>query len=338
MACKCFESTTNWAAHLGKSNVSRNLLSLYSENDTIASYLGREHSPSKKTTTYKPVIMAGPDGTAFEPNIQATIPTMSLLTEVNNGSIDDDVSRVQLYNDLEGYEKALSKLIESVDKFKPTVEVGKDLINVDKQLYSTLDSLPQYDRICGRLQELDNDAFKLDESTQKVLELLNECHDDLNSLPFLEQVEFEKKIILKQREKIKSNVLLDYATKLAKFTKIPPTFDRGSIGPNNFIWPAEDALRKGMLAMASLHVKELTHIPGQPEEDESEPQPKESVPSNDQQSEEIRQEDKKEEDSFIFGASNNNDDENGTGYDKISNDDDDEAMDSDLDLFNPEDF
>lgn len=278
--------------------------------------------------------MAGPDTTTFGSNsLQSNLPSVSLLTEVNNGSLEEAIGKVQLYSDLEKYEKALSKLIESVDKFKPSIEVGKELINVDKELYKTLDLLPQYDKICGRLQELDNEALKIDQTTKKVLEVLNECHDDLNSLPLLEQVEFEKKIILKQREKIKSNVLLDYATKLAKFTKIPPTFDRGSIGPNNFIWPAEDALRKGMLAMASLHVKELTHIPGQ----DDEPVPELKEPITQETTGEIRQDEKKDEDSFIFGATNNEDEAAATES-KSGAEDEDEAMDSDLDLFNPDDF
>lgn len=283
--------------------------------------------------------MAGTDTANFETNsFQSSLPTVSLLREVNNGSLNNDINRIQLYSDLGNYEGALHKLIESVDKFKPSVEIGRDLVNADKQLYKTLDTLPQYDRIFMRLKELDNEALKIDQTTKKVLEALNECHDDLKSLPLLEQVEFEKKIILKQREKIKSNVLLDYATKLAKFTKIPPTFDRGSIGPNNFIWPAEDALRKGMLAMASLNVKELTHIPGEPEETEpKEPDNKRNPAGEEGNADEIQAGENKDEDSFIFGATNY---ENNSAANDSKNEDkeEDEAMDSDLDLFNPDEF
>lgn len=57
--------------------------------------------------------------------------------------------------------------------------------------------------------------------------------------------------------KIKADELLAYAMKLAKFTTAPPTFDSGTIGPNNFIWPAEDMLRRGMLAIASLNKEKL---------------------------------------------------------------------------------
>lgn len=264
---------------------------------------------------------------------------MSLVAESNSGTISEqELDKVQLYSDLCLYEEALTKLVDSVDNFKPQLEIGKQLIEADKKLYSTLDLLPQYDSVCTRLRTLDDEISKVDQQTKNILSILNECHDDLNVLPLLEEVEFEKKMILKQREKIKSNVLLEYATKLAKFTKIPPTFDKGTIGPNNFIWPAEDALRKGMLAMASLHGKELTKLPGQEdgEEDGSTANEDKNIVKDAEGAEgEIRQDDKKEDDSFVFGA-NANDAEG--DEDKNAGEDEDEAMDSDLDLFNPDEF
>ena len=45
--------------------------------------------------------------------------------------------------------------------------------------------------------------------------------------------------------------------KLAKFSKAPATVVSQMIHPNNYIWPAEDALRRGMLAVASLKPDEL---------------------------------------------------------------------------------
>lgn len=55
---------------------------------------------------------------------------------------------------------------------------------------------------------------------------------------------------------LKTDELLKYAARLAKFTTIPATSDL-NIGPNNYIWPAEDALRKGMLATAVRYRNEL---------------------------------------------------------------------------------
>ncbi|KOG96670.1 Med4p [Saccharomyces eubayanus] len=270
--------------------------------------------------------------------------SVSLVAEAtSNMNSEHKISKVQIYEDLCRYEDILGKLVESVDRFKPNLEIAKDLIRTDESLFNNVKLLADYDKIDLDLRKIDKDSEELDSKTRKILEILNECHDELSALPMLEQVEFEKKTILQQRSKINSTALLDYATKLSKFTRIPPTFDKGTVGPNNFIWPAEDALRRGMLAMASLHSKELTRIPGEEE------QGAEEVP-NDTLSQNGRQKEKKEsrenspenlpaKDSFIFnGAANKDTEQAGDDKDKTEEDNNEDALDLDLDLFDPEDF
>ncbi|CAI2026067.1 hypothetical protein SEUBUCD646_0H02160 [Saccharomyces eubayanus] len=270
--------------------------------------------------------------------------SVSLVAEAtSNMNSEHKISKVQIYEDLCRYEDILGKLVESVDRFKPNLEIAKDLIRTDESLFNNVKLLADYDKIDLDLRKIDKDSEELDSKTRKILEILNECHDELSALPMLEQVEFEKKTILQQRSKINSTALLDYATKLSKFTRIPPTFDKGTVGPNNFIWPAEDALRRGMLAMASLHSKELTRMPGEEE------QGAEEVP-NDTLSQNGRQKEKKEsrenspenlpvKDSFIFnGAANKDTEQAGDDKDKTEEDNNEDALDLDLDLFDPEDF
>ena len=179
----------------------------------------------------------------------------------------DKLKKVDLYQNLGEYEEALSMLTDSVDKYKPDINLARGLIRADYKLNNSLDAIAEYDQINSVLQRLDKESERIREQTGNILRILNECHHDLDILPSLEQVEFEMNSILSQRQKINSKTLLDYATKLSKFTKIPPTFDRGAIGPNNFVWPGDDALRRGMLAMASLHADELTRIPGESTEE-----------------------------------------------------------------------
>ncbi|SCV00555.1 LAME_0G10506g1_1 [Lachancea meyersii CBS 8951] len=171
-------------------------------------------------------------------------------------SSEDQLHKAQIYNDICRYEETLGQLVTAVDKFHPTIQSAKDLIEADKKLSETLASLQRYDEIDTRARKLDEEHKKTDEKTARILQTLTECHQELNSLPMLEQVEFERDTILKQREKVFTDVLLDYAMKLAKFTHVPPTFNMGSVGPNNFVWPAEDAMRRGMLAIASLKAME----------------------------------------------------------------------------------
>ncbi|SCU90589.1 LADA_0F05138g1_1 [Lachancea dasiensis] len=172
------------------------------------------------------------------------------------GSIENPLLRTRIYNDICEYEDTLGRLVASVDKFQPDMQIARDLMKVDQKLSETVKALREYDAIDGRAKKLEAEHRETDAKTAKVLEVLTECHDELNTLPMLEQVEFERATMLKQREKVFTNVLLDYAMKLAKFTHVPPTFDKGTVGPNNFVWPAEDAMRRGMLAIASLRAAE----------------------------------------------------------------------------------
>ncbi|CAI4984890.1 CPS_HP_G0127300.mRNA.1.CDS.1 [Saccharomyces cerevisiae] len=265
--------------------------------------------------------------------------SVSLVAEAtSNTNSEDKLSKIQLYEDLCRYEDTLSKLVESVDRFKPNLDIAKDLIRTDEALFENVKLLAEYDNIYRNLQKIDKDSEELDSKTRKILEILNECHDELKALPMLEQVEFEKNTILQQRSKINSTELLDYATKLSKFTKIPPTFDKGAVGPNNFIWPAEDALRRGMLAMASLHSKELTRIPGEEVEETEVP----TVPpsqSEEQKGQMAKKEGTPKTDSFIFdGTAKEVGDEADNTKDKEKEENNDDALDLDLDLFDPDDF
>lgn len=255
---------------------------------------------------------------------------------------EDELSKVQIYGDLTQYEDKLGALVKSVDNFKPDVNIVHELIGVDKNLYKNLDSFAEYDRIDSELNRLDKESNELDRKTKEVLETLSECYEMLNALPMLEQVEFEKQTILKQRSKVNSSVLLNYATKLSKFTKIPPTFDKGTIGPNNFVWPAEDALRRGMLAIASLHSKEMTRIPGEPEEEERSGMIEEDKSLHNIEDEKAKTEERavspgvrrnERRPSFVF-----TEDPTETANADNNNEPDDEALDLDLDLFKPDEF
>ncbi|CCK72955.1 Med4p KNAG_0M01020 [Huiozyma naganishii CBS 8797] len=257
--------------------------------------------------------------------------SVSLLQEgTDAAALAEDLKKVRIYSGIVEYEDTLAALVESVDSYKPDMAVAQRLVDADKELFASLDKFKEYDEISTRLGELKGKSTALDTKTRDILEKLNECHDELNKLPYLEQVQFEMDTILEQREKINSSELLDYATKLSKFTRIPPTFDKGSIGPNNFIWPAEDALRKGMLAIAALHSRELTRIPGQDDaEDKKKQTEKPDVPEPAPVTEERRS-------SFVFGDTSTADDQKSSSA--HSDHDDDDAMDLDLDLFNPDEF
>ncbi|SCU84164.1 LAMI_0C06502g1_1 [Lachancea mirantina] len=165
---------------------------------------------------------------------------------------DNSLFKVEIYGCVSEFEEILSELATSVDRFKPDLSKAQELVEADQKLSQAVSKFSTYDEIASKLKDLDKQRAETEQQTTQILEVLIACHDELNSIPMIEQVEFERNTMLNERQKVHSNVLLDYAMKLAKFTHVPPTFDKTAVGPNNFIWPAEDAMRRGMLAMASI--------------------------------------------------------------------------------------
>lgn len=162
---------------------------------------------------------------------------------------------VQVYTDLNNYEQALSTLVEGVSQFRPELAAARQLVDADRALSRSLERFAQYDAVDTELQRLDREARALEARTASTLETLDECHRALSKLPMLEQVRVEQQRVLEQRQRVNSAVLLAYATRLSKFTRVPAGV---AAGPNNYVWPAEDALRRGQLAVAALHSDEVT--------------------------------------------------------------------------------
>ena len=117
--------------------------------------------------------------------------SVSLVAEATSSmNSEHKSSKVQLYEDLCRYEDILGKLVESVDRFKPNLEIAKDLIKTDESLFNNVKLLADYDKIDLNLRKIDKDSEELDSKTRKILEILNECHDELSALPMLEPVSY----------------------------------------------------------------------------------------------------------------------------------------------------
>lgn len=256
--------------------------------------------------------------------ISASITSVHSATQEKIPENDEEkLQSVRVYQDLTNYESKLNELTKSVDSFKPDISIVKELIECDKNLYQTLEGFGEYCKIKEELNNLSKEEEDINKKTREVLGILSDCYNTLNELPMLEQIEFERDEMLKQKAKLYSGEVLDYAMKLAKFTRFPPTFDKSAIGPNNFIWPAEDSLRRGMLALASLKSSELIG------EDKKNEEPQEK---NENEGDEKEQ--PKRKDSYEFSS-------NGKGKDDQGSDqqmDVDVDLDLDLDLFNPDEF
>ncbi|CCH41908.1 Mediator of RNA polymerase II transcription subunit 4 [Wickerhamomyces ciferrii] len=166
------------------------------------------------------------------------------------------VANLPISKNLNSFEKSLSSLLTSISKYDPQSSDAEDLLGIEHELEKSVEDIISHQQSGLKINSLETKSSKIDSNCKQLLLGLNECRNQLKSLPNLEEVQQEQKSM--QRNKIPADELLQYAMKLAKFTTAPPTFDSAAIGPNNFIWPAEDSLRRGMLAIASLNEAELT--------------------------------------------------------------------------------
>ncbi|KAH3672351.1 hypothetical protein WICMUC_004323 [Wickerhamomyces mucosus] len=166
------------------------------------------------------------------------------------------VANLPISKDLNDFEKTLNSFLTSVTKYNPSVKDAENLLKIEERLNESLNDIITHQQSGLEIDEMQEKSIKLDSDCSKVLHGLMECRKELSSLQSLEKVTEERNRMAENT--IKADDLLQYAMKLAKFTSAPPTFDANSIGPNNFIWPGEDSLRRGVLALASLNPGKLT--------------------------------------------------------------------------------
>ncbi|KAG7720540.1 hypothetical protein KL929_001793 [Ogataea haglerorum] len=176
-----------------------------------------------------------------------------------------------IYQQVDAFEGHLKELTNSIQQYEPSVEVAAKLV-------ATMDTINQELTQLERLHELkrsqvfeqSKENLRLNDGMRNMLTSLIECRKELNDLPRLsihEQLQLEDLEARKPKlDAVKE--LVAYAMKLAKFSKIPRTFD-GFLLPNNFIWPGDDNMRRGMLATASLMPEKIVrHENGEPDEGE----------------------------------------------------------------------
>ena len=105
--------------------------------------------------------------------------SVSLLAEATSGagsaginSIEDKLTRIEIYKNLTDYEDTLAKLIESVDKFHPNMKYAQDLIQADFDLFTSLETFAKYDEIDNKLNLLEDKRTAIGDQTKDILCLL----------------------------------------------------------------------------------------------------------------------------------------------------------------------
>lgn len=145
----------------------------------------------------------------------------------------------------------MNSLVRSIQQYAPDQSISSNLIkdtdNIGKEIKQFENKINIFKNEDITLEE--NDKL-LTDSLFDILNTLIDCKRNLDVLPKIDYSVNDKN----DNNEINENdtkLILSYALKLSKFSKIPRTFD-GNLLPNNFTWPGDDNLRRGNLAIASM--------------------------------------------------------------------------------------
>ncbi|ODQ82282.1 hypothetical protein BABINDRAFT_164093 [Babjeviella inositovora NRRL Y-12698] len=181
----------------------------------------------------------------------SNVPTPALLETRYSQEVTEKLPIVQ---HLTEFEQKLSELVSSVQRYDPKPTLAVDLLSIDQELANDIRKLQHHQKQGQEIRVLSTELSEIDADAKNILRELVSCRNTLRNLPNIEEDEFG---IKNNRPDVAAEELLEYARKLSKFSTAPATFAPGTVGPADYIWPAENMLRRGMLAIASLKIEEL---------------------------------------------------------------------------------
>ena len=182
------------------------------------------------------------------------------ITPTNHDAKNDipNFENVPIVATLTEFENQLDAFTASISSFKgdQLADSMLQLVQLNDTLKQELESLKTHQELGKRIGQLKQQNLELDTKAKQMLRELISCRAELRKMPRLSLKGDDKE---SQNKEIDVKEALKYAMKLAKFTRAPPMVGNAQfqIHPNNFIWPAEDSLRRGMLALSSRKPEEL---------------------------------------------------------------------------------
>lgn len=179
--------------------------------------------------------------------------------------------KLTIKQSLQRFESVLANLVESVSKFRPSVQSAEELIAADDALVQSIAELVEHQLAAQNLVRLRKVSVALDEQLNSLLVTLADCRRTLRGLPrphekYLKAYEQQKEAnadpastatvlaetVVSLNPRVSAQDLLNYATKITKFTSAPPGYNQAAPEHANFPWPTEDEMRKGMLALSAI--------------------------------------------------------------------------------------
>ncbi|RCK54948.1 Mediator of RNA polymerase II transcription subunit 4 [Candida viswanathii] len=167
----------------------------------------------------------------------------------------DIFEQLPMVQKVKEYETLLNELSSDISQFKDDHLQLKiqQIIACNDVLKLQIEELNKHRNYSHQVDKLKEENRALENSSKTILKELVGYRNELKKLPKLPRP--EKQL----NQTVEVDDILKYAFKLAKFTKAPAAVANMpfQIHPNNYIWPAEDSLRRGMLAQASLQPDEI---------------------------------------------------------------------------------
>jgi len=174
----------------------------------------------------------------------------------------DAFEKLSIVEKVNEFEQNLTNLSFKVSSFKEDelALLISNLIELNDVICSEIGELEKHRDLGTSIKSLKDEQAHLDNSSKTILKELISYRNDLKKLPRLPSNKNKSSTFPSPNDsKVDVNEVLKYALKLSKFTKAPPTVTNlpFQIHPNNYVWPAEDALRRGMLALSSIRVDDV---------------------------------------------------------------------------------
>lgn len=175
----------------------------------------------------------------------------------NNSS----ANTIGILNKIDEFENALKELSFKVSTYSTEglPSVVENLLQINDEILHEIDNLQEHQRLGDRIETLSGVSQSLRAKSKEILKGLIESRNRLRKLPKLLRKDHQFELDHTPHVDIEVEELLKYAQKLSKFTKAPNVSISlpFQVHPNNYVWPAEDALRRGMLALSSLKENEI---------------------------------------------------------------------------------
>lgn len=170
-------------------------------------------------------------------------------------------STIGVLTKIDDFETALKELSFKVSTYstEDLPSAVENLLHINDEILHEIDNLQEQQRLGARIETLSDASQSLRAKTKEILKGLIESRNRLRKLPKLLRKNEQSTLEYTLDVDVEVEELLKYAQKLSKFTKAPNVSISlpFQVHPNNYVWPAEDALRRGMLALSSLKENEI---------------------------------------------------------------------------------